>query len=218
MADNATKIAALQSVLDTGATDVSVDGERVRYDPAAIRRRIRDLKTEDVYEGMDYALAKMKVSQLFALAFFRDAEESMGDVTGGDSGADLDEDGEDDGDRSGAPRSSDEARRVVSWLICGPSGRRGGIPPGACSGLGHAALDLGRVRRGGFAQAGRVQANEVLVGGQGLVVHLAALVCHAHIVVCQGIVRLEGYSGLVCGDGLGQTVDSAVRNAQAAVR
>jgi len=54
----------------------------------------------DVYEGMDYALAKMKVSQLFALAFFRDAEEAMGDVTGGDSGADLDEDGEDDGDRS----------------------------------------------------------------------------------------------------------------------
>ena len=47
MADNATKIAALQSVLDTGATDVSVDGERVKYDPPAIRRRIRDLKAED---------------------------------------------------------------------------------------------------------------------------------------------------------------------------
>ena len=37
MADNATKIAALQSVLDTGATDVSVDGETVKYDPAARR-------------------------------------------------------------------------------------------------------------------------------------------------------------------------------------
>ena len=47
MADNATKSAALQSVLDTGATDVSVDGETVKYDPAAIRRRIRDLKAAD---------------------------------------------------------------------------------------------------------------------------------------------------------------------------
>ena len=54
----------------------------------------------DVYEGMDYALAKMKVSQLFALAFYRDAEEALGDVTGGDSGTDENEDGEDDGDKS----------------------------------------------------------------------------------------------------------------------
>lgn len=31
----------------------------------------------DVYENFDYALAKAKVSQLFALAFYRDAEESV---------------------------------------------------------------------------------------------------------------------------------------------
>lgn len=33
---------------------------------------------EDVYEGFDYALAKAKVAQLFALAFYRDAGESAG--------------------------------------------------------------------------------------------------------------------------------------------
>lgn len=35
----------------------------------------------DVYENFDYALAKAKVSQLFALAFYRDAEESAGEVS-----------------------------------------------------------------------------------------------------------------------------------------
>ncbi|MCD0459948.1 phage portal protein [Roseiconus lacunae] len=34
----------------------------------------------DVYENFDYALAKSKVSQLFALAFYRDAEDSAGTV------------------------------------------------------------------------------------------------------------------------------------------
>lgn len=36
----------------------------------------------DVYEGIDYALAKMKVEQLFALTFYRDGDASLGDVTG----------------------------------------------------------------------------------------------------------------------------------------
>jgi capsid protein len=35
----------------------------------------------DCYEGMDYALAKLKVSQLFGLVFFREAAEEMGIVT-----------------------------------------------------------------------------------------------------------------------------------------
>lgn len=35
----------------------------------------------DVYEGLDYALAKMKVTQLFALAVFRDTDDPMGDMT-----------------------------------------------------------------------------------------------------------------------------------------
>jgi capsid protein len=34
----------------------------------------------DVYENFDYALAKAKVEQLFALAFYRNAEESLGQV------------------------------------------------------------------------------------------------------------------------------------------
>lgn len=36
----------------------------------------------DVYEGIDYALAKMKVEQLFALVFSRDADEAIGTVSG----------------------------------------------------------------------------------------------------------------------------------------
>lgn len=35
----------------------------------------------DVYENFDYALAKAKVSQLFALAFYRDASDSVGEVS-----------------------------------------------------------------------------------------------------------------------------------------
>ena len=35
----------------------------------------------DTYEGLTYALAKAKVSQLFALAFYREASDSIGDVT-----------------------------------------------------------------------------------------------------------------------------------------
>lgn len=39
----------------------------------------------DVYEGVDYALAKMKVEQLFALVFFRDATESVAPIMDGGS-------------------------------------------------------------------------------------------------------------------------------------
>lgn len=47
----------------------------------------------DTYEGFDYALGKMKVSQLFGLAIYRDATESLPNVsalasTGGDSDSD----------------------------------------------------------------------------------------------------------------------------------
>lgn len=45
----------------------------------------------DVYENIDYALIKAKVQQMFALAFFRDADESAGDTEGGDD-ADGNED------------------------------------------------------------------------------------------------------------------------------
>jgi len=36
---------------------------------------------QDIYEGLDYALAKAKVSQLFVLAFSRVADAALGDVT-----------------------------------------------------------------------------------------------------------------------------------------
>jgi len=39
----------------------------------------------DCYESIDLALAKMKVEQLFALVFYRDAEESIGTATGTDA-------------------------------------------------------------------------------------------------------------------------------------
>lgn len=57
----------------------------------------------DIYENIGYALAKAKVSQLFALAFYRDAEESAGwvesDPDRGES--DVDEDGDGDNDPKG---------------------------------------------------------------------------------------------------------------------
>ena len=40
---------------------------------------------QDVYEGIDYTLAKMKVEQLFAMAIFRKAETSGGNLLGDDS-------------------------------------------------------------------------------------------------------------------------------------
>jgi len=50
----------------------------------------------DQYEGIDYALAKAKVAQLFGLIFYRDAIESPGDLGGGSR--DDDGDGEPDDD------------------------------------------------------------------------------------------------------------------------
>jgi len=52
----------------------------------------------DTYESFDYALAKAKVAQLFALAFYRDAEDTGGEIVTG--GADADADGEVD-DKAG---------------------------------------------------------------------------------------------------------------------
>jgi capsid protein len=47
----------------------------------------------DVYENFDYALAKAKVTQLFALAFFRKASEAAGDILPGGGETVTDEDG-----------------------------------------------------------------------------------------------------------------------------
>lgn len=47
MADNATAIAELENILQAGATEVTVDGQTVKYDFAAIRKRLRHLKNTD---------------------------------------------------------------------------------------------------------------------------------------------------------------------------
>jgi len=47
MADNSTKIATLQAVLDTGATTMTVDGITVAVDHASIRKRIAALREAD---------------------------------------------------------------------------------------------------------------------------------------------------------------------------
>ncbi len=44
----------------------------------------------DVYEGVDYALAKMKVEQLFALVFYRDANEGLGEAAGSNGNYSVD--------------------------------------------------------------------------------------------------------------------------------
>lgn len=49
---------------------------------------------QDVYEGFDYALAKVKVAQLFGLAVYRAGDDPLGAVA--ESGEDADEDGVDD--------------------------------------------------------------------------------------------------------------------------
>lgn len=59
----------------------------------------------DVYEGIDYTLAKMKVEQLFALAFYRDAQDSAGVI--GEDEADDEETG------TGAKYSVDFGRGPV---------------------------------------------------------------------------------------------------------
>lgn len=46
----------------------------------------------DAYEGFDYALAKMKVSQLFGLTFYREGSEPLGEVAAQDDGDDSTED------------------------------------------------------------------------------------------------------------------------------
>lgn len=52
---------------------------------------------QDVYEGVDMALAKLKVSQMFGIAFFRDALDGPNDIGRGQS-AKIDEDGDGEAD------------------------------------------------------------------------------------------------------------------------
>ena len=53
-------------------------------------------RLRDTYEAFDYALAKAKVAQLFALAIYSDLTDTAGEVYTSDGGADADEDGQAD--------------------------------------------------------------------------------------------------------------------------
>lgn len=60
---------------------------------------------QDTYEGITYALGKAKIAQLFALAFYRDANESLGDIV---AQADATSDTDTDSDSTDS-ESSEEA-------------------------------------------------------------------------------------------------------------
>ena len=47
MADNTAAIAAIDTILNTGATDVEVDGQRVKYDQAQLRKQRAILAAAD---------------------------------------------------------------------------------------------------------------------------------------------------------------------------
>jgi hypothetical protein len=47
MANNAAKIAEIRALLQTGATDVSVDGTRTAFDVESLRKELRRLEAED---------------------------------------------------------------------------------------------------------------------------------------------------------------------------
>lgn len=55
----------------------------------------------DVYENFTYALAKAKVSQLFALAFYREADDAAGYTTADSTGPQADTDGDGDTEAAG---------------------------------------------------------------------------------------------------------------------
>lgn len=83
-----------------GATNFALHGYFDRFDQvrgvSPLAPGINNLL--DVYEGIGYSLAKLKVEQLFALAFYRNATESAGDVMPENTGTNPteDEDPEDD--------------------------------------------------------------------------------------------------------------------------
>lgn len=47
MSDNSKRIAEIRSILQAGASSVSVDGVTVSYDFAALRQELRDLMAND---------------------------------------------------------------------------------------------------------------------------------------------------------------------------
>ena len=47
MADHSAEIARIKAVLNTGAEEVVVDGQRTKFDLAALRQRLRELEADD---------------------------------------------------------------------------------------------------------------------------------------------------------------------------
>ncbi len=62
MPDNSAEIAKLQAILNEGARSVSIDGQSVTYDFAAIRKRIRTLMLADPnYRGKRPRLSRINL-------------------------------------------------------------------------------------------------------------------------------------------------------------
>lgn len=66
MADNTAAIAALEEILNNGATSVTVDGETIHYDFDEIRRRLRELRaTDDDQAGQRPRLFRIDLTRAF---------------------------------------------------------------------------------------------------------------------------------------------------------
>lgn len=50
MADNSAQIAALEEILNSGSKSVSTDGESVTFDLGEVRRRLAELRRNDISE------------------------------------------------------------------------------------------------------------------------------------------------------------------------
>lgn len=65
MADNTAQIAKLRAILQASAREVMVDGRRVAYDLAEVRRQLRELELQD-----DAARSKRPVAATIKLGGF----------------------------------------------------------------------------------------------------------------------------------------------------
>jgi len=67
MADHSTEITALESILNSGARSVTIDGVTTTFENAdQIRRRLRELRaTDDTNKGRRPPLARINLSRTF---------------------------------------------------------------------------------------------------------------------------------------------------------
>ena len=66
MADHSIQIAQIQDLLRSGATSVTVDGVATTFDPASLRRELRQLMSEDdVHMDRRPTLSSFDLSRAF---------------------------------------------------------------------------------------------------------------------------------------------------------